>query len=192
MVAIIVALVALKLTSSSSVPKTAAVGTGSVPASPAVVAKLTSVPVATLAGLASAGLVTQPTPISGAALTSAGKPEVLYIGAEYCPFCAAERWPVVLALSKFGTWSDLGATHSASRDVYPNTATFSFYGATFTSPYLTFAGVETTTNQPQGPNAYKPLQTPTPTQEHLFQSDNPQGSIPFVDFGGRWTIIGAS
>jgi hypothetical protein len=32
---------------------------------------------------------------------------MLYIGAEYCPYCAAERWPLVMALSKFGTFSNL-------------------------------------------------------------------------------------
>src|SRR5258706_2836824 len=28
-----------------------------------------------------------------------GKPEFLYMGAEYCPYCAAERWAMVVALS---------------------------------------------------------------------------------------------
>ena len=37
------------------------------------------------------------------ALTSGGKPEILYVGAEYCPYCAAERWAMVVALSRFGT-----------------------------------------------------------------------------------------
>ena len=40
------------------------------------------------------------------ALTEAGLPEMLYMGAEYCPFCAAERWAMVMALSKFGTSRD--------------------------------------------------------------------------------------
>ena len=51
-----------------------------------------------------------PASIDAPALTADGKPEVLYVGAEYCPFCAAERWPVVVALSRFGTWSGLSAT----------------------------------------------------------------------------------
>ena len=29
---------------------------------------------------------------------SAGKPEIVFVGAEYCPYCAAERWPIVMAL----------------------------------------------------------------------------------------------
>ena len=35
-------------------------------------------------------------------------PEVLYLGAEYCPYCAAQRWTTIIALSRFGTWSGLG------------------------------------------------------------------------------------
>ena len=53
------------------------------------------------------------------ALTSGGKPEILYMGAEYCPYCAAERWAMVVALSRFGTFSNLHLIHSSSADVYP-------------------------------------------------------------------------
>ena len=40
--------------------------------------------------------VTKPSAVTGTALTNGNKPEVLYIGADYCPFCAAERWPCSL------------------------------------------------------------------------------------------------
>ena len=54
-----------------------------------------------------AGGVTDPLePVTGcpAALTGpSGSPELFYYGAEYCPYCAAERWSVVIALSRFGT-----------------------------------------------------------------------------------------
>src|SRR5205823_15010475 len=43
-----------------------------------------------------------------------GKPEVLYIGAEYCPFCAAERWSLVYALARFGTFKGLLLSTSSS------------------------------------------------------------------------------
>ncbi len=36
-----------------------------------------------------------------------GKPEVLFVGAEFCPFCAAERWPLIVALSRFGRFTAL-------------------------------------------------------------------------------------
>ena len=33
-----------------------------------------------------------------------GKPLVVFVGAEYCPYCAAERWVMVMWLSRFGTF----------------------------------------------------------------------------------------
>jgi hypothetical protein len=133
------------------------------------------------------------------ALTSDGKPLVVYLGAEYCPFCAAERWAMVVALSRFGSFSNLGATHSASGDVYPNTATLSFHGATYTSNYLVFQGVEMQSNERSG-NSYATLDTPTAAQQKLLQTYNAPpyvsadaaGAIPFIDFGNRYLISGSS
>ena len=51
---------------------------------------------------------------------AAGKPEILYIGAEYCPYCATERWPLAVALSRFGTFTGLRGIHSSATDVYPS------------------------------------------------------------------------
>jgi hypothetical protein len=138
--------------------------------------------------------VKSPTPVK-----VGGKPLLLYMGAEYCPYCAAERWGMVAALSRFGTFSNLGATHSSSVDVYKNTATFSFYKSTYTSPYITFQAVETYTNKVLG-NFYAPLQTPTKAQAHLNAVfDAPPyvpaavaGSIPFIFFGGYYVQAGAS
>ena len=130
------------------------------------------------------------TPLKGQpALTSGGKPEMLYIGAEFCPFCAAERWAMVTALSKFGTFAHLGETSSASGDVYPNSPTFSFYGSTYTSKYLTFTPVETTTNQlDRAGTGYVPLQNPTAAETKVWKSLDPVQNIPFVDIGGRWLV----
>ncbi len=129
--------------------------------------------------------------------TAGGKPGLLYVGAEYCPFCATERWPLVLALSKFGTFHNLSSIHSASTtpsgqpEAYPNTATFSFYKSTYTSPYLSFTPVEE-----QGIN-YKPLQTPTASENTLMSkydvdpATGQTGSIPFIYFNGKGIISGA-
>ena len=99
-------------------------------ASTAVVRAVTGVPAATLDKVGAGSVQAVPRKVDAPALTSGGKPKVLYVGAEYCPFCAAQRWPVVVALSRFGTWSGLGQTTSASDDVYPDTSTLSFHGAT--------------------------------------------------------------
>ena len=64
--------------------------------------------------------------VTGTPPTSGGKPEVLYLGAMYCPFCAAQRWAMVNALSRFGTFSGLKTTHSSSTDSYPNTPTWTY------------------------------------------------------------------
>jgi hypothetical protein len=165
-----------------------------------VVEALTGVPPSVLskAGGGGSAIITKPSPLSAPPLTADGKPRVLYVGAEYCPFCATERWPMVVALARFGTWSNLGVTHSASQDVYPNTATLSFHGATFQSDYLSFTGVETETNQPQG-NGYAPLDTLSAADAKLVETyDKPPyttgsaGSIPFIAFGGKFVQAGAS
>jgi hypothetical protein len=124
--------------------------------------------------------------VSGTALTGPNaKPEVFYYGAEYCPYCAAERWPMIIALSRFGTFSGLQTTTSSSTDIYPNTPTLTFRSATFTSQYIAFASVETTD---RNQNA---LQTPTADQQALVTKYDTSSSIPFVDFGNRYAFAGA-
>lgn len=113
---------------------------------------------------------------SGPLLTSGGKPEVLYIGAEYCPYCAAERWSLVVALSKFGSFGGLTYMQSAdSPEVYPDTSTISFHTATYASSYISFVSVET-----QDRN-HQPLQSTTSQEQGLMGQYDPQGAIPFVD-----------
>jgi hypothetical protein len=94
---------------------------------------------------------------------------------------------MTVALSHFGTFTNLQQTHSAVRD--GNIPTVSYYGSTFTSPYLTFTPVETTTNQPSG-TYYKPLETPTPAQQQLWaqHSPNREEAFPFIYIGGKWLL----
>src|SRR5580700_9849016 len=80
--------------------------------------------------------------VNGTPLTGNGKPEVLFIGSEYCPYCAAQRWAMVNAFSRFGTFTGLTTIHSSSSDSYPNTPTLTFYGSTYTSKYISFTSVE--------------------------------------------------
>jgi thiol-disulfide isomerase/thioredoxin len=122
---------------------------------------------------------------------ASGKPVVTYIGAEYCPYCAAERWALAVALSRFGTFSNLSGTHSSSTDVYPDTQTLSFYGSGYSSPYVSFDGVEETTNE-QVNGTYPTLQTPSAQQSTLLSKYDSAGNIPFLDIGNRYVISGAS
>jgi thiol-disulfide isomerase/thioredoxin len=136
-----------------------AVGAGSVPA-------VTSKPVTT---------------INGAPLTAQGKPEMLYIGAEFCPYCAAMRWSMAVALSRFGAFSALRGIHSSPTDADPNTATLTFYKSSYSSPHLVFTPVENETVD-KGP-----LQTPTPAQQQLWNRYD-ANSYPFIDVGGKYMI----
>lgn len=125
-------------------------------------------------------------PITGSALNGpGGKPEMFYYGAEYCPYCAAERWPIIIALSRFGTFTGLQTTTSSSTDVYPNTVTFTFRSATYSSQYIEFRSVETTDRD------QKPLQSPTAAEQQLVTRYDSGGSIPFVDFANKYAFNGA-
>jgi hypothetical protein len=195
-VLVLFALVAVKLTSG---PRAASKHTTS--ASSEVLSAATSVPRSVFAAVGTGGVApTSLRPLTKApALTENGKPRVLYVGAEYCPYCAAERWAVVAALSRFGTFTGLGETTSSSTDVFPSTATLSFHGSSYSSRYLAFDGHEIESNQPQG-NGYAPLDTLSASDQHLVNTyDAPPyvpaqsaGAIPFIDLGGRYLISGAT
>jgi thiol-disulfide isomerase/thioredoxin len=175
---VVIVVIIVAAVASSNKPKQATATNGPLPAG--VQADLT-VPASTLAKVgAGAALPGAIRPATGTALVSGGKPEMLYIGAEWCPYCAAERWAMAVALSRFGTFSPLRGIHSSATDVYPNTATLTFYGATYTSKYLVFTPVE---NQDINHN---PLQKPTPAQQAIWNKYDPSNGYPFIDIGNRF------
>ena len=183
--------------SAGSSAKPSATPTGPV-LSDAVMQDVVGVPAAVLDAAGAGGNDVRPPdklPADTPALTSDGKPEAFYVGAGFCPFCAAERWPLVQALSRFGEFSNLGPSVSGpAPEVYPNTHTVTFYGSSYTSPYVAFAPVE------MADTAGNPLQQLTPEQQRVFDTYNappyaPKGSagaIPFLDIGGVYVGAGAS
>ena len=124
--------------------------------------------------------------------TADGKPIFLYIGADYCPFCASERWSVVMALSRFGQFNNVKLMQSSSTDTYPNTSTFTFQDASYTSQYFEFQMVETAD---RSGNALEKL---TSDQQAIFDKyDAPPyvdksntGAIPFLSSGNQYVQIG--
>jgi Domain of unknown function (DUF929) len=123
------------------------------------------------------------------ALTAGGKPELLYMGGQYCPFCAAERWALAAAVSRFGTLTGLGLIHSSPADSYASTPTLSFEKAHYSSRYLSFVPVEWFGEavDPGTPFGHAYLQQPTAQQQALFARFG-GGSIPFVDIGNRYLL----
>ncbi|MDA8334374.1 MAG: DUF929 family protein [Peptococcaceae bacterium] len=133
-----------------------------------------------------------PLPAGGPPLVSRkGKPEVLYVGAEYCPYCAAENWALVTALSHFGRFSRLHYITSSMADIYPGTATFTFYGSKYQSAGITFRAVELAGNTLVN-GRYPPLESPSPQEKQIMARYDPKGNIPFLDIGGRYVQVGSA
>jgi hypothetical protein len=170
-------------------------GTGSsdvLPASSAVSQAVATTATSSLSAQPDLSKVTGPpsaltTPVLKA---SNGLPQVLYVGAEWCPNCGATRWPLAVALSRFGTFTGLSTTYSSSTDSDPHTPTLSFRNASYKSSYIDFDGKE----QVDGDN--KPLQSLTTAENALFEQYGgaTPGSpgYPFIDFGGKWRQNGTA
>ncbi len=187
-VAVVLALVAGLIVARLLQPPARAT-TASAVADPGVARPITSIPAATFNAVG-AGTATGLKALAGQPeLTSGGKPELLYMGGEYCPFCAAERWAIAAAVGRFGTLSGLHFIHSSPTDVYPSTPTLSFYKSRYTSKYLAFVPVEWygEKTDPRTPFSHAYLQHPTPQQAALF-ARYAGGSVPFVDIGNRYLV----
>jgi hypothetical protein len=192
--AVIATLIIVKVATGAGSPKS---GQRAATASSDVIAKVTAIPAAVLDQVGVGSVKGSFPKIDGPPLTDGGKPRLLYVGAEYCPYCAAERWPVTVALARFGTFQNLGQTASSPSDVYPNTATLTFHGASYTSDYVSLTAKEMQSNQVRN-GQYAPLDTLSSADEAIFRKFNGPpylqnaGGIPFMDIGGRYLSSGAS
>src|SRR6516165_9307607 len=187
---IVAAFIVIKL-SQGSPSSSSANGRTLLPAS--VSSQVTGVPAATLnkVGAGAVPAFTQGrqafTAGTGAPLTSGGKPQMLYIGAEFCPYCAATRWSMAIALSRFGTLTPLHGIHSSSSDADPNTATLTFYKTGYNSKYLNFTPVEVQTV------SRAPLQNPTSAQNAVwakYEPDPNNRGYPFIAFSNKAVMKG--
>ncbi len=187
-VAVVLALVAGLIVARLIQPPARAT-TASAVADPGVARQITTVPAATFNAVGAGTATGLKAPAGQPELTAGGKPELLYMGGEYCPFCAAERWAIAAAVSRFGTLSGLHFIHSSPTDVYPSTPTLSFYKSRYTSKYLAFVPVEWygEKTDPRTPFGHAYLQHPTPQQAALF-ARYAGGSVPFVDIANRYLV----
>jgi hypothetical protein len=210
-VVVVATLVVIKVSSNSS----AGGNSGFQAVDPAVLSELTTVPASvfnTVGVTSSVAAVSPPIKLkgqpalTGKSSTGATVPLVFYLGGNYCPFCAAERWATIIALSRFGTWSGLGNMVSSTHpgEIYPGTATFTFQKARLRSPYLAFSEVEEYTNQwSNSLGFYTNLQKPNKAQLANFKkydtstyipgiTSSQNYSIPYYSIGNRFLISGAS
>jgi thiol-disulfide isomerase/thioredoxin len=195
-VAIVIAFVLIKVSGNNNSSSSASGGVSGTVLPASVSKDITSVPASTLntVGVGSVpGYMTADEggappigKVSGSPLTSGGKPEMLYIGAEFCPYCGAERWAMAVALSRFGTFTTpLRGFHSSPTDTDPNTPTLTYLNAKYSSKYLVFTPVENE-NIDRGP-----LQNTTSQQQALWSKYDPPPTgpgYPFIDFGNQYVL----
>lgn len=113
---------------------------------------------------------------------SPGHPLFLYVGAEWCPNCAAERWAMINALSRFGTFSHLRQIQSDEGGI----STFTFEGSSYSSRYVNFVPKEI---QGNNRNSSAPLDTLTVPEQQVFSTYN---GFPFVDIGNQYALAQTS
>jgi hypothetical protein len=194
---LVVVLLVVKVTRGSTAPPTPAVSLA--PAD--VVHEATAVPASRFdaAGAAASGS-SRPLVIHGPPLQRRGKVQVVEVSAQFCPYCAAEQWALVVALSRFGQFHQLRATSSSPDEVFPRLVTFSLDGATYRSTTVSLSAVEEYGPRPSptAPAGYPRLHTLSALQQQLLDRyDRPptvlsSGSLPFLDVANRLVLAGAA
>jgi Domain of unknown function (DUF929) len=132
--------------------------------------------------------VAPPAVVTGSPLALGGKPEVLYIGGEFCPYCAVERWSLIVALSHFGTFGGIEYMQSSRTDANPNTPTFTFSSATYTSQYIAFVPVEEFNRQEQMVATLTGAEATLVSQYGTCAATGKSGGIPFVDIANAYVV----
>lgn len=118
---------------------------------------------------------------------------ITFVGAGFCPYCAAMRWPLVLAMMRFGHFDNLALSKSGAHDTDPDTATFSFRRARFyaNDSDLDFRSLEVMDRQHR--LEQRPL--PAERQELLRLDRHPYtrfpDAIPVLLIGDRLVQVGS-
>ncbi len=129
--------------------------------------------------------------ITGAPLTSHGKPELVTMNLAWCPHCAANSWALAVALSRFGKLSGLRTIDTGTlfgskfhaHPAYPHTHGLSFLRAAYHSSLLSLSHLVI-----QDLNG-NPLQKPTRPEQNALHSFDPNGEFPAVDVGGAYGFL---
>ena len=158
------------------------------PVSSSILQQLTGVSDSTLSKVGLPSTVTPPAAVSGTPLTSGGKPVILYVGGEFCPYCAVERWSIIIALSHFGNFSGLEYMQSSSYDVNANTPTFTFVDASYTSSYINFTAREELDRNTATLQTLNSFVSSVYSQYGTCAATGGAGGIPFVDIANAYVV----
>jgi len=197
-VVLVVVLVVVKLTGGSSPSTSSGSASGRNPtyAPASLVSTVATIPSSTFDAVGTGGQSAAFTVTSGQPpLTSGGKPQFVYVGGEFCPYCALMRWSLIAALGRFGTFHNLRLMSSATTD--GDIPTFSFYKSSYTSPYVAFTPYE---SEDRNQN---PLVNPPAYVNKLYAKYDGSGTtpaapfnpatsagIPFLDIGNKYVSSG--
>ena len=142
--------------------------------------------------------------LTGISPNGARLPLVVFVGTESSMSSAAERWALIVALSRFGRFTKLGAVTSSATAWPPSLESFTFRGARYRSAYLAFAGYELSAEHPDDLGNYPTAVTLPQDIANLVRTNDttasdlasaPSGvsaepAYPFVDLGGRSVLVG--
>ena len=138
---------------------------------------LTSVPldVYNQVGAGSASLQIQAT---GEKSDGSTKANFLYIGAEFCPFCAMERLSLTAALSRLGKFENLHDTISGSAEgKLSNIPTVTYKNYAYKSNYVNFKAFEI------GDREGREIADIPKLEKQIFAIYSPNGGIPLTYWG---------
>jgi hypothetical protein len=174
------------------------------PAPASTLAALEHIPASTMNAVgatpvAAAGPITpltatgKPTTWRTASPSGVTRPVVFFYGAEFAPYAAAQRWAVIVALSRFGTFGPIGQMQSSSSIAFANTSTFTFWHATYTSKWVDLQTVERYSALNPTGASYMTLQLPTARQALAVSTYDRTGStFPLLDIANRYVLAGSS
>lgn len=195
---------ALVLVRDNSGPSTTSTVETFSPASSSLISTLTSVPASVydavgvsspdnpVQALQPAGSASSPTWMA-AADGGAPQPVVFFYGAEFAPYAAVQRWPLILALSRFGTFNDLGVMQSSGTTAFADLSTFTFWKVSYTSKYLILESVERYSSLNPTGGRYLGLQRPNARQASAIASYGAgANTFALTDVANRFVLNGAS
>jgi hypothetical protein len=109
------------------------------------------------------------------------KVRVFFLGAQYWPFCAAERWALVSALERFGTLTGYTPeTHAPGLAGFRLVPTYDLRTAVYTSAYLAYSDKEIFDKD------NTPLDTFDNDEQSIVDQFNPQATFPFLIINGQY------
>jgi hypothetical protein len=120
-------------------------------------------------------------------------PVVFFYGAEFAPYAAAERWPVIVALARFGTFSQLGLMQTSGTVAFSDLSTFTFSHTTYSSIWVDLQTIERYSDQDLTGAGYSSLQHPDARQASAVSDyDSSNETFPLLDIANRYTLVGSS